>query len=121
SRRVRIPMSEIRRPISLGSQSMRGGRVPEWDDSELRPHLCTANTLPKLLRYTTSAAVITSVPTVPLNSANARHHAPFQSFAVAKVAAKNQKYADPCHTSWNPVFHFAGPIAAITTPRRAAA
>src|SRR5438270_555567 len=44
---------------------------------------------------------------------------PLERFA--NVAAKNQQYADPCHTNWNPVFHFAGPIAAITTPRRFAA
>src|SRR5579863_8676506 len=41
--------------------------------------------------------------------------------AVKALVAKNQKRAVPIHVHWNPVFHFAGPIAAITVPRRSAA
>ena len=65
---------------------------------------------------------IASVATDPLNSANACHVADVvHPAAIARVAAKNQKYAAPCQMSWNPVFHFAGAIAEITTPRRWAA
>ena len=46
---------------------------------------------------------------------------PSQLVLAASVAAKNQKYAAPTQIDWNAVFHLAGPIAAITTPRRAAA
>jgi hypothetical protein len=35
----------------------------------------------------------------------------------ANVAAKNQKYAAPTQIHWKVVFHFAGPMAAITRPR----
>ena len=38
---------------------------------------------------------------------------------AASVAAKNQKYAEPTQTDWNPVFHFAGPMAPMTTTRAA--
>src|ERR1700680_2593449 len=58
---------------------------------------------------------------MPLKLAKALQAALVQPSALARVAAKNQKWADPTQTDWNPVFHLAEPIAEMTTPRRAAA
>src|SRR5688572_5607921 len=67
-----------------------------------------------------TAPVIDTTPTIPLNHAKACHAPCVQRCSTAASEAKNQKNAAPTQVSWNPVFHLAGPIAAIVTPFLAA-
>src|SRR5678815_2188554 len=60
------------------------------------------------------------VPTRPLNIAKYRQASEVQWNSAAAAAAKNQKNVAPAHVDWNPVFHFAGPMAEMMMPRRAA-
>src|SRR5689334_16846847 len=59
-------------------------------------------------------------PTIPLRYLRNDQRGPVHPNEAAAVAAQNQKNAAPTHVIWKPVFHFAGPIALITTPRLAA-
>src|SRR5579859_5142263 len=62
-----------------------------------------------------------TVPTMPMNSDAGVTNDGVSDAAVNALVAKNQKRAEPIQVHWNPVFHLAGPIAAITVPRRRAA
>src|SRR5690349_1854547 len=61
-----------------------------------------------------------TAPTAPLNVANAPQSVDRHPYVAAAVAAANQKKLAPTHVHWSPVFHLAGPMAAMMTPRRAA-
>lgn len=69
----------------------------------------------------TTAPVMVTTPTMPLNIAKARKAgSSSQACRAAYDWAKNQKKAAPVQTLWKVVFHLAGPMALITMPRRAA-
>src|SRR5262249_31635963 len=78
-----------------------------WNEKSHQRDGDGANRRPKLRRESTSeksvsttAPIIVSVPTRPLNSAKPCHAgSSVQPRTVANVAAQNQKYALPCHTS----------------------
>ena len=60
------------------------------------------------------------VPQIPLNwrrLATVRR----SSEALGERGGEEPEDAQPTQVDWNPVFHFAGPIAEMITPRRAAA
>src|SRR5580693_4695895 len=58
---------------------------------------------------------------MPMNSDAGVTNDGVSDVAVNALAAKNQKRAAPIQVHWKPVFHLAGPIAAITVPRCRAA
>jgi hypothetical protein len=66
------------------------------------------------------ATSIETAPIVPSVWPMVREIGPVQPRCVMRLASQNQQYAAPDQISWMVVFHFAGQIAEMTTPRRAA-